>query len=94
MSARWAGNPSLVLLLGSHTIKAHPCIFPLFFGGVFLVAPVKIGFKWMHAEIIPKLLDVAPLQGPLPMKIIVVRFCTVPLEAPSQKNNCFDPSDH
>jgi hypothetical protein len=41
MSARWAGNPILVLVLGSHTLRAHPCIFPLFFAGVFLVALVQ-----------------------------------------------------
>jgi hypothetical protein len=28
------------------------------------------------------------------MKIRVVRFCTLPLVATSQKNTCFDPSDH
>jgi hypothetical protein len=28
------------------------------------------------------------------MKIRVVRFCIVPLVAPSQKSNCFDPSGH
>jgi hypothetical protein len=28
------------------------------------------------------------------MKIRVVRFCTVPLVATSQKNTCFDPSGH
>jgi hypothetical protein len=41
-----------------------------------------------------KLLDVAPLQGPPPMKIRVVRFCTVPLVGPSQKSTYFDPSGH
>jgi hypothetical protein len=28
------------------------------------------------------------------MKNIVVKFCTVPLVAPSQKSTCFDPSGH
>jgi hypothetical protein len=28
------------------------------------------------------------------MKIRVVKFCTLPLVAPSQKSTCFDPSDH
>jgi hypothetical protein len=28
------------------------------------------------------------------MKITVVRFCTLPLVATSQKNTCFDPSSH
>jgi hypothetical protein len=28
------------------------------------------------------------------MKIRVVRFCTLPFEAPSQKITCFDPSGH
>jgi hypothetical protein len=28
------------------------------------------------------------------MKIRVVRFCTFPLVATSQKNTCFDPSGH
>jgi hypothetical protein len=28
------------------------------------------------------------------MKIRVVRFCTMHLVAPSQKNTCFDPSGH
>jgi hypothetical protein len=28
------------------------------------------------------------------MKIRVVRFCTLPLVAPSQKNTCFDPFGH
>jgi hypothetical protein len=31
----------------------------------------KIFIIWQKAEIIPKLLDVAPLVGPLPMKIRV-----------------------
>jgi hypothetical protein len=35
-----------------------------------------------------------PYRVPPPMKIRVVRFCTVPLVAPSQKSTCFDPSDH
>jgi hypothetical protein len=37
---------------------------------------------------------VEPLVGPPPMKIRVVRFCTFPLVATSQKNTYFDPSDH
>jgi hypothetical protein len=37
------------------------------------------------AEMIPKILDVALLQGPPPMKIGVVEFWTVPLVATSQK---------
>jgi hypothetical protein len=28
------------------------------------------------------------------MKIRLVRFCTLPLVAPSQKSTCFDPSGH
>jgi hypothetical protein len=28
------------------------------------------------------------------MKIRVVRFCTLPLAASSQKSTCFDPSGH
>jgi hypothetical protein len=28
------------------------------------------------------------------MKTRVVRFCTLPLVATSQKNTCFDPSSH
>jgi hypothetical protein len=28
------------------------------------------------------------------MKIRVVKFCTMPLVAPSQKSTCFDPSGH
>jgi hypothetical protein len=51
-------------------------------------------FILLQAEIIPKILDVAPLQGPTPMKIRVVRFCTVPLVATSQKSTCFDPAGH
>jgi hypothetical protein len=47
-----------------------------------------------QAEIIPNLLDLAPLVGPPPMKSRVVMFCTLPLVAPSQKNTCFDPSGH
>jgi hypothetical protein len=43
---------------------------------------------------IPKILDVAPLVGPPPMKFIVVRFCTLPLVATSKKNTWFDPSGH
>jgi DMSO/TMAO reductase YedYZ heme-binding membrane subunit len=39
----------------------------------------------MQAEMIPKILDVALLQGPPPMKIGVVEFCMVPLVATSQK---------
>jgi hypothetical protein len=54
----------------------------------------KIFIIWQKAEIIPNLLDVAPLVGPPPMKIRVVMFCTLPLVAPSQKNTCFDPSGH
>jgi hypothetical protein len=49
---------------------------------------------WQKAEISPKLLDVAPLVGPPPMKIRVVMFCTMPLVATSQKSTCFDPSGH
>jgi hypothetical protein len=54
----------------------------------------KIFIIWQKAEIIPKLLDVAPLVGPPPMKIRVVMFCTLPLVAPSQKSTCFGPSGH
>jgi hypothetical protein len=54
----------------------------------------KIFIIWQNAEIIPNLLDVAPLVGPPPMKIRVVMFCTLPLVAPSQKSTCFDPSGH
>jgi hypothetical protein len=46
------------------------------------------------AEIIPSLLDVAPLAGPPPMKNRVVMFCTLPLVATSQNSTCFDPSGH
>jgi hypothetical protein len=52
----------------------------------------KIFIIWQQAEIIPNLLDVAPLVGPPPMKIRVVMFYTVPFVAPSQKSTCFDPS--
>jgi hypothetical protein len=45
----------------------------------------KIFIIWQKAEIIPNLLDVAPLVGHPPMKIRVVMFCTLPLAAPSQK---------
>jgi hypothetical protein len=48
----------------------------------------------LEAEIIPKILDVAPLVGPPPMTNRVVRFCTSPFVATSQKNTCFDPSGH
>jgi hypothetical protein len=54
----------------------------------------KIFIIWQKVEIIPNLLDVAPLVGPPPMKIRVVMFSTLPLVAPSQKSTCFDPSDH
>jgi hypothetical protein len=54
----------------------------------------KIFLIWQQAEIIPNLLDVAPLVGPPPMKIRVLMFCTLPLVAPSQKSTCFDPSGH
>jgi hypothetical protein len=54
----------------------------------------KIFIIWQKAEIIPNLLDVAPLVGPPTMKIRVVMFCTLPLVAPSQKSTCFDPSGH
>jgi hypothetical protein len=54
----------------------------------------KIFTIWQQAEIIPNLLDVAPLVGPPPMKIRVVMFCTLPLVAPSQKGTYFDPSGH
>jgi hypothetical protein len=43
----------------------------------------KIFIIWQQAEIIPNLVDVAPLVGPPPMKIRVVMFCTLPLVAPS-----------
>jgi hypothetical protein len=43
----------------------------------------KIFIIWKKAEIIPNLLDVAPLVGLPPMKIRVVMFCTLPLVAPS-----------
>jgi hypothetical protein len=49
---------------------------------------------WQKAEIIPNLLDLAPLVGPPPMKNRVVMFCTLPMVAPSQKSTCFDPSGH
>jgi hypothetical protein len=54
----------------------------------------KIFIIWQKAEIIPNLLDVAPLVGPPPIKIRVVMFCTLSLVAPSQKSTYFDPSDH
>jgi hypothetical protein len=54
----------------------------------------KIFIIWQQAEIIPNLLDVAPLVGPPPIKIRVVMFCKLPLVAPSQKSTCFDPSGH
>jgi hypothetical protein len=54
----------------------------------------KLFIIWHKAEIIPNLLDVAPLVGPPPMKIRVVMFCTLPLVAPSQKSTYFDPSGH
>jgi hypothetical protein len=54
----------------------------------------KIFVIWQQSEVIPNLLDVAPLVGPAPMKIRVVMFCTLPLVAPSQKSTCFDPSGH
>jgi hypothetical protein len=51
----------------------------------------KIFIIWQKAEIIPKLLDVAPLVGPPPMKLRVVMFCTLPLVAPSQKSLVLTP---
>jgi hypothetical protein len=54
----------------------------------------KIFIICQQAEIIPNLLDVAPLVDHPPMKIRVVMFCTLPLVAPSQKSTCFDPSGH
>jgi hypothetical protein len=54
----------------------------------------KIFIIRQKAEIIPNLLDVAPLVGPPPMKVRVVMICTLPLVAPSQKCTCFDPSGH
>jgi hypothetical protein len=54
----------------------------------------KIFIIWQQAEIIPNLLDVAPLVVPPPMKMRVVMFRTLPLVAPSQKSTCFDPSGH
>jgi hypothetical protein len=54
----------------------------------------KIFIILQQAEIIPNLLDVAPLIGPPSMKIRVVMFCTLPLVAPSQKDTCFDLSGH
>jgi hypothetical protein len=54
----------------------------------------KIFIIWQKVDIIPILLDVAPLVGPPPMKIRLVMFCTLPLVAPSQKSTCFDPSGH
>jgi hypothetical protein len=50
--------------------------------------------RHQQAEIIPSLLDVAPLAGPPPIENRVVKFCIVPLVAPSQKSTCFDPSGH
>jgi hypothetical protein len=47
---------------------------------------------WQQDEIIPNLLDLAPLVGHPPMKNRVLMFCTLPLVAPSQKSTCFDPS--
>jgi hypothetical protein len=54
----------------------------------------KIFIIWQKAEIIPNLLDVAPLVGPPPMKIRVVIFCIMRLVAPSKKCTCFDPFGH
>jgi hypothetical protein len=54
----------------------------------------KIFIIWQKAEIIPNLLDVAPLVGPPTMKMRVVMFCTLPLVAPLQKCTYFDPSGH
>jgi hypothetical protein len=51
----------------------------------------KIFIIWQQAEIIPNLLDVAPLVGPPPMKIRVVMFFTLPLVAPSQKAHVLTP---
>jgi hypothetical protein len=51
----------------------------------------KIFIIWQQAEIIPNLLDVAPLVGPPTMKIRVVMFCTMPLVAPSQKAPVLTP---
>jgi hypothetical protein len=44
MSARWGGNHGLVLVLGSHTHREPPCIFPLFFWCAFLIA---LGQNWI-----------------------------------------------
>jgi hypothetical protein len=49
---------------------------------------------WQQTEIIPNLLDVAPLVCPPPTKIRVAMFCTLFLVGPSQKSTCFDPSGH
>jgi hypothetical protein len=36
------GRGTMVWFLGSHTLRAHPCIFPQFFWCAFLVASVEI----------------------------------------------------
>jgi hypothetical protein len=48
---------------------------------------------WWQAEIIPKILDVAALVGPPPIKIRVVGFAHCPWW-PLHKKKCFDPSGH
>jgi hypothetical protein len=45
MSARWGGNHGLVLVLGSHTPRGPPYIFPIFSWCAFLIAPVQNWFK-------------------------------------------------
>jgi hypothetical protein len=51
----------------------------------------KLFIIWQQAEIIPNLLDVAPLVGPPPMKIRVVMFCTLPLVALHKKAHVLTP---
>jgi hypothetical protein len=51
----------------------------------------KIFIIWQQAEIIPNLLDVALLVGPLPMKIRVVMFCTLSLVALHKKSPVVTP---
>jgi hypothetical protein len=46
------------------------------------------------AEKIHETLDISLLQDPLYVKIGLVKFCTMPLVATSQKTTCFVHSRH
>jgi hypothetical protein len=68
-------------------------LWPHFISRSNLRCPSSVLGGW-GTQIIPQILDLAFLQGPPPLKIGVVKFCTLPLVPPSQKTISFAPFGH